>query len=253
MKIGKHFGTEYERSAKVAVPVQQLRPVAAPVPVVSVTALARFVGDIGTAIKADALAVLQVPIKPVETQFDASQLANRRAQARVILKDIEARRKLIVEPLKKEAAAVDAEARTWADPLKAWDQNVERVLLAYQRLDADRKRREAEAQQEEIRKAAEAQAAAEQAGDAVAVEAASVQIMRAEAAPVAEPIRGFKTDAGSQSIRTRWMVEVVNAEEVPDAYMVPDLARLQKAVDSGAREIAGCNIFPQESMPVRTR
>lgn len=225
-------------------------PAAAP----ETTALVRFRDGIGAALKADLLHVLDIRIKPVEDKASALRLADQRAQVRTLLKNVEERRKKLVEPLKKEAAAVDAEARTWADPVKEWDKQAEAALLAFQRLEADRARREEAARQEALRAAAVAQADAEVKGDTAAVDAASVAVMHAElAAQPAAPVKGWKTDAGSQSLRTTWKVEVVNPEEVPPVYLVPDLKKLQAAVDAGAREIPGCNVYQHEALVVRTR
>jgi len=233
--------------------------VARPAPVAVVptpskeTALTRFGQDAGSAIKADALALISVKVRPVETAEQATALAEKRAQVKLCLKDIEHRRKLVVAPLKQEAAAVDAEAHRWADPLEAWDKDAERALIAFRKLESDRARREAMALADMISAAAQKQLEAEKSGDAQAAEAASVEIMKAEAAPAPAEVKGWKTDTGSQSVRSRWKVEVINAELVPPAYLVPDLARLQRAVDAGARSIEGCNIFEDESLPVRTR
>lgn len=225
-----------------------------PVPAeVQTTALARFVGAIGESLKADALAVLSIVVKPVETVEAASKLADQRAGVKLLLKDIEDRRKRTVEPIKKEAAAVDAEAHRWADPLVAWDKKAEQALLAFKRLDEDRKRRELEERQKAVVAASQAQTQAEEAGDMATADAASVALMKAEAAPVEAPVRGFKTDSGTTSLRTVWKVEIVDPALVPDAYLVPDLRLLQKAVDAGAREIAGCHIQEVESLVVRTR
>jgi hypothetical protein len=234
-------------------PVYRRPEVVTPPPAVPSTALARFQGGIGSALKADALQTISVPIKAVETREQATSLADVRAQVKLLLKTIEDRRKTMVEPLKREAAAVDAEARTWADPLKDWDRRAEQALLAFQRLTLDRLRRESEAKQKALTAAAEKQAEAEAAGDAQAAEAASLEIMRAEAVPEPQEIRGFKTDAGTTFLRTCWRVEVVNAEEVPPVYLVPDLKKLQAAVDAGARDIPGCHVHEVESLAVRTR
>lgn len=236
------------------VPVKPVRPVVVSPPpaVVKADALALFRQD-PAALRASALAVLDIKVRPVETMDEATKLADQRAQVKLLLKNIEARRKQIVEPIKKDAASVDAEAHAWSDPLKKWDQNAERVLLAYQHKQADDARREEEARQEAIREAAKRQNQAEILGNVQAAEAASVEIMRAEAAAPAEPIKGFKTDAGTTSLRKRWTVEVVNVDEVPDAYLVVDTKKLQAAVDAGAREIPGCHIFEDESLSVRTR
>jgi hypothetical protein len=231
---------------------QEPRAVAVVQPGPPVTALTRFSED-PAGLKDAALSLLAIKVRPVETAEAAGRLAEQRANVKLILKDIEVRRKLIVEPLKKEAAAVDAEAHRWTDPLMAWDKDAERALLAFQRLQEDRRRREEEARQAALVEAARRQAEAEAAGKKEEAEAASVEIMKAEAAPVRTPVTGFRTDSGTTSKRSRWVVEVVNAELVPSRYLVPDTKALQAAVDAGAREIEGCSIREVDSLPVRTR
>lgn len=217
------------------------------------SALVRFRGDTGSALKADALQVLSIKVKPVETLEAANKLADDRAKVKLLLKNIEARRKQIVEPLNKEVSAVNAEAHVWADPLVKWDKDAQTVLLAWEKRDADARRMAQEARHKAITQLAEDQAAAEARGDAEEAQKASTAIMVAEATPEPEPVRGFKTDAGTTYKKTVWKVEVVDPLQVPDAYLVPDLKKLQAAVDGGARQIDGCNIFEQESLVVRTR
>ena len=245
------YGIADTQQAQLTIrPEVQTPPAVVPV---KVDALTRFGQDAGSAIKADALELISVKVRPVETAEQAAVLAERRAQVKLCLKDIEHRRNLVVAPLKQEAAAVDAEAHRWADPLVAWDKDAERALIAFRKLESDRARREAQARDEALAAAAQKQLEAEKSGDVQAAEAASVEIMRAEAAPAPAEVKGWKTDTGSQSVRSKWKVEVINAEIVPPAYLVPDLAKLQKAVDAGARAIEGCHIFEDESLPVRTR
>ena len=77
--------------------------------------------------------------------------------------------------------------------------------------------------------------------------------MHLEAQRPAEPVKGFKTDYGTTSVRTVWKVEVIDPTQVPSNYLVPDLKALQAAVDAGARKIEGCNVFEAESLITRTR
>lgn len=216
-------------------------------------ALAIFTTGIGSALKADALDVIAVKVRAVETIDQATKLADQRARVKLLLKDIEERRKNVVEPIKREAAAVDAEAKHWSDPLKQWDHDAERVLLAWQRAEGDKKRREEEARQRALIEASERQRIAEEAGKTAEAEEASREIMRVEAAPEPRPVTGFRTDAGTTSLRKTWRVEVIDASLVPDVYLVPDLPKLQAAVKAGAREISGCHIYEDESLTVRTR
>lgn len=213
-------------------------PPPAVVPKERPNALAVFRSD-PAALKASALAILDVKIKPVHTLDEANALADLIAQAKLVVKNIESRRVQIVEPLKREAKEVDAEAKRWSEPAHKVIENAERVLIAFRRKQAAEATRQEEARQEAIRQAAE-----KQDDDA---------IMALECEAPKEAVRGFKTDAGTSSIRTTWKVEVVDASLVPPAYLVPDLKKIQAAVDAGARQIDGCNIYEHESLVTRTR
>lgn len=238
-------------------PVPVKPAVATPSPAVliaePVTALERFTGNIGTTLKADALAVLQIKVVVPDSLERAGKLSDLRAQAKALLKNIEERRKAAVGPLNAEVAAVNAEAHRWADPVQAWDKDAERALLAFQHAEADRVRREREAEAKRITEAAQRQSEAEAKGDEAAAQAASMEIATIEAKPNLPPMTGYKTDAGTAFIKKRWRVEVVDPALVPPAYLVPDLHKLQAAVDAGARDIEGCNISEEESLQVRTR
>lgn len=215
-------------------------------------ALAVFRAD-PAGLMASTLAILDIKVKPVETPEAASDLADKVAQACLVLKNIEARRKQIVEPIKREASSVDATAKAWREPVEAWVKQADRVLLAYKQMAEDKARRAEEARQEQIREAAKKQREAEILGNVAAVEEASTAIMHLEAAPPVQELKGFKTESGSVTTRQRWKVEVVAPELVPPAYLLPDLRKLQAAVDAGAREIEGCNVFLDESLTHRTR
>lgn len=225
--------------------------VPAPIPAVKVDALALFVQD-PAGLKHTALKVLDIKIQPVETPEQAIHLADTRAQVKTLLKNIEARRKQIVEPLNQQKDAVQAEYHRWVDPVTAWDKKAESMLLAYDKLAEDRRRRAEEERQKQIREAAERQALAEGRGDLEQAEAASVEIMKAET-EAAPPLSGYKTDHGTTTKRKVWKVEIVDPLLVPENYLVPDLKLLQAAVDGGARDIPGCNVWQEESLPVRTR
>lgn len=219
-----------------------------------ITALERFAGaEVALLLKADALALVSAPIVTVETDEAAAKLAERRVRVKQLLKDIEDRRKRIVEPIKKEAAAVDAEARSWSDPLKDYDKRAERMLLSFDRLREER-RRAAEAENEQRRiKAAELQQAAERAGNVEGAQQAALEIHRAEVEAPRGPVSGYKTDSGTTFKRTDWKCEVVDASLLPREYLIPDEKKLAAAVKSGVREISGCNIFEAESLVVRAR
>lgn len=206
------------------------------------------------ALRDSALTALSLKLPAViQDQGTAAEWADRLSQIRTLSKNIEARRKTVVEPLNKQVKDVNAEAHRWADPLEALEQKIQAALGAFMRLDADRKRREEEARQSALRDAAQKQLQAEAMQNPVAIEAASVAIAALETEAAPKPVTGFRTEAGSVHTRKRWTVEVVHPEEVPPNYLVPDLKALQAAVDAGARTIPGCHIEETELLTVRTR
>lgn len=229
--------------------------VVTPSPVVSpkADALTLFRED-PAALRDSAMTALSLKLPQViETQAVAAEWADRLAQVRTLWKNIEARRKQILEPLNKDVKAVNAEAHRWGDPLEALEQKIQSALSAFMRLDADRKRREEEARQEALREAAKKQEQAEILKQPQAIEAASVAIAVLETEAVAKPVTGFKTEAGSIHTRKVWKVEVVEEDKLPDNYWVIDRVALNAAVRAGARKIEGCHIWEEDDLTVRTR
>ena len=241
MDIGSAFGETKRAEVVSATP-----------PVEPGNALARFRTD-PAALKASALAVLDVKVEPLKTVLEANQLAEKIAEVATIQKNIEARRVGIVKPLNGEVADVNAEAKRWSEPLDAWRQRASKVLIAFKNKQADDARRAEDARQKALIAAAEKQQQAENSDNPALAEEASTEIMQLEAVGPAEAIRGFKTEAGTTSVRRTWKVEVVDESLVPDAYWTVDLKKLQATVDAGARSIEGCNVFEVESLTVRTR
>jgi hypothetical protein len=254
MNILDHFGDNQPKSTTRTLTPEVVTP--SPAVPQRENALAVFRSD-PAALKASALSVLDIKVKPVETMEAASSMADKMAQAKTLLKNIEARRKQIVEPLKHEAADVDAEARRWREPVEKWLSDAERVLLAFRRKQADDAARLEEARQQAIRDAAQKQHQASILGNTEAIEASSTEIMHLEAQAPTEAVRGFKTDSGTTSVRRTWKVQVVNAAEVPREFMVPDLRKLQAAVDAAPDpsqfSIPGCFVEEVETLVVRTR
>lgn len=215
-------------------------------------ALARFRTD-PAALKASALAVLDAVIVPPKDIYEANKLADRIAEVATIQKNIEDRRTGIVKPLNAEVSDVNAEAKRWSEPLTKYRERASKVLIAFKNKAADDARRAEDQRLKALSAAAEKQQRAESSDNAALAEEASTEIMQLEAVGPAEAIKGFRTDAGTTSVRKTWKCEVVQAEEVPPAYLVVDHKKLQAAVDAGAREIPGCHIYQEESLTVRTR
>lgn len=213
------------------------------------TALALFTThEIFTASKLDAMDLLNLKPVPIQTDAAEAQLSENRAQVKRVIRTLDDLRRKHVDPLNAEVKAVNAEAKRWTDPLSSWDEQAERVLIAYQHVKAQRKAAsEAEADrlaQEAARQLAEARTDEE-------AEAASVQMMHAELAAPTVLTRGVKTDSGTSFKREDWDFKVVDPGQVPPAYLVVDEKKIRAAVKAGAREIPGVAIFISESIPVR--
>jgi hypothetical protein len=77
--------------------------------------------------------------------------------------------------------------------------------------------------------------------------------MKLEASEPLPSLSGYKTDSGTTFTRKEWKHRVVNPELVPREYLVPDDTKLRAAVRAGVREIAGVEVYEDESLPVRGR
>lgn len=177
-------------------------------------------------------------------------------------KALEEKRAFFVKPLEEHVKRIKA---LYTDPLKGLDES-DRMLrskvLTFRaaeqaRLDAERKKREAEL----ARKQAEADEAARKAEKAKGKRAEAARETAAQAANAANeaalsvlaapaPQRVMHAESGQVATRKAWDFEVVDAEKVPRLYLVVDEAALRKAVRSGLRDIPGVRIYEKETLSV---
>ncbi len=61
----------------------------------------------------------------------------------------------------------------------------------------------------------------------------------------------IKISGGTSQMKTKWDVEIIDANNVPHEYCVPDMKLLKKAVNAGVKNIKGCRIFEDFKMNVR--
>lgn len=182
---------------------------------------------------------------------------------------LETLRKKLVEPLKGKAKAIDdamgpssptrrafAELRRRGEALiGAYNAHAE-AQRARERDEAERRQREAV--EAEARAVAEAQAAGTEQERHQALARADVASLEqsaatVEAADVALPVRGVRTDAGSVSFTERWTFKVENANDVPRGYLIVDEQEIRRAVALGIRNIPGVHIYPEQGLSVRAR
>lgn len=186
-------------------------------------------------------------------------------RANKVEKGVELHRKRRLAPLLAETKAVREIYARFFDQLLAklgLRGDAPQLIGAYRRAKADRLRREQEEIERQKREAAERQAAAERRAAAARTEqareraraeaeAASMEIAGAEATAPRPMPTGVKTEDGSASFREEWAFEIVSPDLVPRAFCSPDEKKLRRAVEGGARDIPGVNIFTRDRMTRR--
>lgn len=165
--------------------------------------------------------------------YAAAKLAAQRAA------EAEARRKLEAEraELARQAAAAQAERDRIAAEAEA-----QRQAAQLAELEARRKGdavAAAAAAAESARVAAEAKAQADALAAVQAEQAAKVQDALAEVVTAATPTGPVKTTGATGGYSVKLVARIVDPAKVPDTYWRPDLELVQRAVDQGARDIAG--------------
>jgi hypothetical protein len=66
------------------------------------------------------------------------------------------------------------------------------------------------------------------------------------------PISKTRTEEGSTSIRKVWKFDVRKLEEVPREFLTIDHVKVNSAIRSGNTDIAGLNVYQEQSISVRT-
>lgn len=110
---------------------------------------------------------------------------------------------------------------------------------------------EAEAAKQREALKAEAAAALKQ-GDEVTARAAFQESKLVQPAPVVAIAKPIQHENGS-STRTRWLAEVVDVNQIPREYLVPDYKRLRELanVNKGQNAPAGVRFYAEETLAVR--
>lgn len=89
--------------------------------------------------------------------------------------------------------------------------------------------------------------------DAESARRAAAQTAQVAAAPAAAPAKTVVVGDTTATMKTTMTYEVVDLAKVPRAFLVPDRAKIQAAIDAGAREIDGLRIFPKDTLAVGTK
>jgi hypothetical protein len=179
-------------------------------------------------------------------------------------KQVEEQRAVLVKPLKDHVKKLESMFKAVMEPLEAADATLRSRVLTWRRAEFERAEAErataeaaaiaAAAEAEELR--AKAERARGKKAHALAAEATAAQEVANDAAvaaaSVTAPTRRMEvgTEGAGVATRTRWTFEVVNAAQVPAAYLQPNEKMISAAVRSGIRDIAGVRIYSEETLAV---
>jgi hypothetical protein len=158
------------------------------------------------------------------------------------IKLIEADRTAVKEPVLALSRAVDAAFKAHTDPLLAAKQDIESAQTVYAKAKAAEALKAAQAERERLQR----EAAAQRQRDIEAAELAAAEaelngeeapaIVVAPVAQIALPTVAEVTrtngDYSLSSLKGTWKVRVVNAAEIPAAYMTPNLVLVEAAMKS---------------------
>lgn len=156
---------------------------------------------------------------PVEAVLASSVLV----EIARVKKDLEARRKSLVDPINKHVRWINVEAKKISEPLEEADRIIRGKVSSY---------RQTLRQAEETDRAVATQLGAE------------------EWLPDVSRPDTVRVDGGKVGSRMRWTFEVVDPNAIPRQYLVLDEKRVRGAIQSGIREILGLNIHEEEILVV---
>lgn len=181
-------------------------------------------------------------IKDEETNAQAARLGQR---AKKVYKKLEELRQYFVRPHLDYQQEVNAFFKRVTSRLKAVDDSMGRLEVAYLRFKENQRRiKEAEAQ-----KAADEQtallAAEAEAAKAKGVVYEPVTVV-AQVVPAEKTVT--RTSEGSSSLRRKMVCRIVQPDLVPRKYCVPSQKLLDQDMDAGVREIPGCIIEEDASI-----
>jgi hypothetical protein len=180
------------------------------------------------------------------------------------VKEIEAVRTSIKEPVLAASRQIDGTGRKLSEPLVTACTEVEKRITAFLRIKEAEARRVAE--EEARRKEAEAQELLDQAAEAEAagdVEAAAEIVDQANAigdeivaiAAVAEAapqeLTRVRTNIGTTALRDNWVYSVEDITKVPGPYLQINDTVVKAAIRSGTRSIPGLSIRNEPKASVR--
>jgi len=150
-------------------------------------------------------------------------------------KELEAQRTWFVKPLNDQVKVINDRFKEFTGPVLEADRIVRDKVSGYQ---VEQQRLATEAQKKALE---EARQKTEETGEVVPV------VMPQE------PERVVRTESGKAFTRMVWDFKVVDESKVPEQYKIVDERRIRAAVQSGIRQIPGCEIYQRAELTVSGR
>ncbi len=191
------------------------------------------------ALKAKNYAIARV----IKTAEDLKPATDDLVLIRGVKKNMEAKRKEYLAPLKEYTDNINNAFKTLMTPIDEADKITTDKMLVF-RAEQDRIHREQER-----------------------INADKLELARREEALTGEhtvdltpivvtPLAPRKTDTelGSAGVRDNWkLIEVTDFTLLPDEYKIPDVVKLGKVIRAGLHNIPGCKIENQPGLVINTR
>lgn len=157
-------------------------------------------------------------------------------------KRIEELRQFFVKPLNDQVKAINDRFKASLKPLEEIEAKVKRLISNYT-LEQERLRREEERRLQELH-------AKEMAKQERKAEKTGADFVPSVAPTIAQAAPTIKTESGKTTTIKVWKFEIVYAAQVPREYLEVNESLVRKAVQNGAREIAGVRIYKDVQVKV---
>ncbi len=185
----------------------------------------------------------------VKTPQDAKVATNDLSIISHLKKDLETKRKEFICPLQTYVKEINDAFKLISEPLLEADKAVRDKIISY-KTKQDRLRREA-------LEAAEAQRVANEKARKVREETGEIVEGPTEA-PVEIPMEvssRVHADLGTAGLRANWKYEVVDFDQLPDEYKVPDTTMLNAIAKKhhDTKQIPGIRFYNEPSLAVTTK
>lgn len=181
----------------------------------------------------------------IVTADDAGQAVAMAGQVKNLGKEIETERKMIIEKPGQFVKSVNGFVKLFSDKVNTIETILKRKIGDHSyRVETERREAEAKAQAEAKKLQEKINKAAEKKG--------TVPVQVVIPVTVEKPSVIRSETGASSSIRKKWKARITDPDKVDRVFCSPDQHKLQDAVDTGLREIAGCEVFEEITTVLRS-